>query len=139
MGSRFCPSRFLSVLGGVAAGTAVAAALAWWAIPRAADLRPAILCTVLIPIGCGLGWALGSGRQDIATVVWACLGLYLLSAFAAARLVTFFPAWNYWRTLVPLQAVGGTALALAASLERRKVAAPHTQGSSEGDPGCERR
>lgn len=139
MGSRFCRSRFLRVLGGVAAGTAVAAALAWRAIPRAADVRPAILSTVLIPIACGLGWALGNRRQEVGTVIWACLGLYLLSAFAAARLVTLFPAWNYWRTLVPLQAAGGTALAFVAGLERRRELSPRVQGSPGGDPDCGRR
>ncbi|MGC8874383.1 MAG: hypothetical protein ACP5SI_08060 [Chloroflexia bacterium] len=117
MGSRFYGARFLRVVGGVIAGTGIAALLVWWAIPRTTSPRPAVLSTLLVPIGCGLGWALGCGKRRVGTAIWAALGLYLLSAFAAARLVTLFPSWNYWRTLVPLQAAGGLALAVAAGLE----------------------
>lgn len=106
-------------------------ALVEWAVPRAADPRPAVLSTVLVPVGCGLAWALGHRRQGLDTVVWACLGLYLLSSFAAARLVTFFPNWNYWRTLVPLQTAGGLALALIAGLEGTKPNGGHVQAPQD--------
>lgn len=103
---------FFRVLLGTAAGTAVGAGLLLWAVPATSDYRPAVLSTIVVPLGCFLGWLLSSSRERAGAAAIVCFGLYFLSAFAAARLGTLIPDWRYFPTVVGVQSVGGVGLAV---------------------------
>jgi len=103
---------FMTVLAGAVLGTVTGLALHLWVIPEAANHRPAILSTILVPLGCFLAWLLSPSRERAATAALVCFSLYFLSAFAAARLGTFFASWSYFRTILGVQALGGGAIAL---------------------------
>jgi hypothetical protein len=103
---------FLKVLLGTAAGAAVAAALLLWAVPATTDYRPAVLSTIVIPLGCFCGWLLSGSRERAPTAAVVCFGLYFLSAFAAARLGTLSASWPYFPTVAGVQTVGGIGLAV---------------------------
>jgi hypothetical protein len=104
----------LKVLAGLLVGLAAALLILLLWVPRVApgEYRPAVLSTVVLPLGLFLGWLLSGSRARTATAVATCFGLYFLSAFAAARIRTFLPAWNYFYTVAGVQAVGGLALAV---------------------------
>lgn len=111
----FDASIFFKVVAGTALGAAGGAALLLWAVPGAGnDYRPAVLSTVLVPLGCFWGWLLSGSRERAGTAAAACFGLYFLSAFAAARLGTLFPALRYFPTTLGVQSAA--ALGLAAVL-----------------------
>jgi len=112
---RFHPTIFLTVLAGVCAGAAIGAALYLWARPQPESYqisRPAVLSTMLIPLGCFTAWLLSRSRERAFTAAMSCFGLYFLSAFVAARLGTFFPRWNYFATVLVVQAGAGLGLAV---------------------------
>jgi len=102
---------FLRGLGGVALGAAVAVALNLWVIPGAADYRPAVVSTIVVPLGCFLGWLLSPSRERAPAAAVVCFALYFLSAFAAARLGTL-TQWDYYHTIVGVQGLAGLGLAL---------------------------
>lgn len=110
---RFDAVIVLAVSAGVAVGAAAGWILVLAVVPEAATHRPAVLSTLVIPLGCFLGWVLSPSRERVATAAPVCFGLYFLSAFAAARLGTFFSEWDYFHTILWVQAGGGLALALA--------------------------
>lgn len=102
----------LKVLLGTVVGAAVGAALLLWAVPGTDDYRPAVLSTIVVPLGCFVGWLFSGSRERAGTAAIVCFGLYFLSAFAAARLGTLVPAWRYFPTVVGVQTVGGVGLAV---------------------------
>lgn len=111
---RFEAKVFLKVLAGLLGGLVVSLlVLSLW-VPKAAsgDYRPAVLSTVVLPLGCFVGWLLSGSRARTPTAAAACFALYFLSAFAAARIRTFLPAWDYFYTVAGVQAAGGLALAV---------------------------
>jgi hypothetical protein len=105
---------FLATLSGVVLGAAVGVALLLWVVPAAGkgDYRPAVLSTVVVPLGCLIGWLDSGSRERAPTAAVACFGLYFLSAFAAARLGTFFAGLNYFWAVVGVQGLGGLGLAV---------------------------
>lgn len=121
---RFDGIVFFRVIAGVAFGAVASAALLLWAVPAMpqADYRPAVLSTVLVPLGCFLAWLWSGSRERAGTAAVASFALYFLSAFAAARLRTLPAmslgawtwdpgAWSYFWLVVIVQAVGGLAIA----------------------------
>lgn len=113
------------VLAGVAFGTLSGLALLWWAVPAApkGDFRPSVLSTLLVPLGCFVGWLFSGSRERAGTAAVSSFALYFLSAFAAARLrtlpaisvgtMTLSPAtWNYFWLVVIVQALGGVVIAV---------------------------
>jgi hypothetical protein len=102
----------LRVLLGTVAGAAVGAALLLWAVSATTDYRPAVLSTVVVPLGCFGGWLLSGSRERAGTAAIVCFGLYFLSAFAAARLGTLVSGLAYFPTVVGVQGVGGAGLAV---------------------------
>jgi|GEM_PF-2403421 len=102
----------IRVLLGTVAGAAAGVALLLWAVPATSDYRPAVLSTIVVPVGCFVGWLLSGSRERAGTAAICCFGLYFLSAFAAARLGTLFPALRYFSTVVGVQSGGGIALAV---------------------------
>lgn len=100
------------VLLGTAAGAAVGVALLLWAAPATSDYRPAVLSTVVVPLGCFVGWLLSGSRERAGTAAMACFGLYFLAAFAAARLGTLIVELAYFPTVVGVQSIGGMGLAV---------------------------
>ncbi len=120
---------FLKVLIGFLGGLVVALLdLFLWA-PQATpgDYRPAVLSTVVIPLGCFIAWLLSGSRARAPTAAATCFALYFLSAFAAARIRTFLPqgsgqvlpALDYFYTVVGVQAFGGLALAVGLGFHGR--------------------
>jgi len=109
---KFDRSILFRVLLGTAVGAAVGAALILWAVPSTSDYRPAVLSTVVVPLGCFVGWLLSGSRERAGTAAIACFGLYFLSSFAAARLGTLIAGWSYFPMVVGVQSVGGAGLAL---------------------------
>ncbi|MBN1483951.1 MAG: HEAT repeat domain-containing protein [Chloroflexia bacterium] len=103
---------FLTVLGGVLVGLAAGLLLQAWAMPTASNYRPAVWSTVLVPLACLLAWRFSPSREGLATALLACLSLYILSAFAAARLAALLSGWTYFELLPWLQALAGAGLAL---------------------------
>lgn len=97
---------------GTAAGAAVGAALLLWAVPGTRDYRLAVLSTIVVPLGCFLGWVLSGSRERAGTAALACFGLYFLSSFAAARLGTLMADWSYFPTVLGVQSVSGVGLAV---------------------------
>ncbi len=120
---RFEASVFLKVLIGLLGGLGAALLdLFLWA-PQAApgDYRPAVLSTVVIPLGGFIGWILSGSRARPPTAAATCFALYFLSAFAAARIRTFLPTWDYFYTAAGVQAVGGLALAVGLGFHGRGI------------------
>ncbi len=113
---------FFRVIAGTALGAAGGAALLLGVVPGAGDdYRPAVLSTILVPLGCFLGWLLSGSRERAGTAAAACFGLYFLSAFAAARLGTIFPALRYFPTTLGVQSAAALGLATALGLLGRGV------------------
>ncbi len=108
---RFDGTIFLRVLTGVLLGSAVGVVLLLWVIPNAVDYRPAVLSTIVVPLGCFGGWVISPSRERAPTAALACFGLYFLSAFVAARLGTIAP-WNYFPTVVGVQTAAAAGLAV---------------------------
>ncbi len=123
MADTFDKSILIRVLLGVACGALVGVAFLLWWVPAApkGDYRPAVLSTIVVPLGCLIGWLLSGSRERAPTAAVACFGLYFLSAFAAARLGTFFAGLNYFWTVVGVQGVGGLGLAVTLALLGRGV------------------
>lgn len=117
---KFDRNIFMTIWAGAALGTAAGLVLHLWVIPEAANYRPATLSTILVPLGCFMGWLFSPSRERAATAVLVCFSLYVLSAFAAARLGTF-ENWNYFRTILGVQALGGTAMALVLGFAGRAL------------------
>lgn len=111
---RFEAKVFLKVLAGLLGGLAVALLILFLWVPKATsgDYRPAVLSTVVLPLGCFVGWLLSGSRARAPTAAATCFALYFLSAFAAARIRTFIPAWDYFYTVAGVQAIGGLVLAV---------------------------
>lgn len=118
---KFDRTIFLAVLVGVLLGAAGGVTLTRWVVPVAASFRPAVLSTVVVPLGCFVGWVLSPSREPAHVAAWVCFGLYFLSTFAAARLGTFFPGWDYFGAVLWVQSGGGIALAIGLSLSGRAV------------------
>lgn len=112
---------FLKVLAGLLGGLTAALLILFLWVPQAApgDYRPAVLSTVVLPLGCLLGWLFSGSRARAPTASATCFALYFLSAFAAARIRTFLPAWNYFHTVAGVQAVAGLVLAVGLGFHGR--------------------
>lgn len=112
---------FLKVLIGLLGGLVAALLVLFLWVPKAApgDYRPAVLSTVVLPLGCFVGWLLSGSRARAPTAAATCFALYFLSAFAAARIRTFLPAWDYFYTVAGIQATGGLALAVGLGFHGR--------------------
>ncbi|MGB9723623.1 MAG: HEAT repeat domain-containing protein [Chloroflexia bacterium] len=112
---------FLKVLAGLTVGLVAALLILLLWVPQAAqgEYRPAVLSTVVLPLGLFLGWLLSGSRSRAPTAAATCFALYFLSAFAAARIRTFLPAWDYFYTVSGVQAVGGLALAVGLGFHGR--------------------
>lgn len=126
---RVDPTILLRVLAGLAVGVLVGLALLLWAVPAAVkdDYRPAVLSTLVVPLGLLLGWLLSGSRERAATAAVTSLGLYFFSAFVAARLrtlpaavlgtVSLDPAgWDYFWLVAIVQAVAGLGIAVVLAL-----------------------
>jgi hypothetical protein len=109
------------VLLGTAVGTAAGIALLLWAVPATSDYRPAVLSTVVVPLGCFWGWLLSGSRERASTAALACFGLYFLSAFAAARLGTLIAGWSYFPTVIGVQSLGGVGIAMLLGFRGRAL------------------
>ena len=119
---RFDSAIFGIILAGTAVGAAVGAALLLWAVPRAgSDYRPAVLSTIVVPLGCFVGWLLSRSRERAATAAIVCFGLYFLSAFAAARLGTLFAGWKYFPAVVGVQSLAAAGLAVGLAFLGRRL------------------
>ena len=138
---RFDLTVFLVVLAGIGTGAVVAVTLYLVMDPsRAVQVvsRPAVLSTLVIPLGCLVGWLLSRSRERAPTAAMACFGLYFLSAFLAARLGTFFPRWNYFATILIVQSVAGLGLAVVLGFvgrEERPRPAGEPAGPDLSDDG----
>jgi len=130
--TRFDWAILLRVLAGVALGALAGLAVLWWAVPAApkGEYRPAVLSTLLVPLGCFVGWIVSGSRERAGTAAVASFGLYFLSAFAAARLrtlpaislgaISLNPAgWSYFWLVVVVQALGGLGIAVVLALRGR--------------------
>jgi hypothetical protein len=110
---RFDSAIFFRALAGTAVGTALGVALLLWVVPGAGnDYRPAVLSTIVVPLGCFAGWLLSGSRERAGTAALVCFGLYFLSAFAAARLGTLVESFKYFPTVVGVQSLGAVGLAV---------------------------
>ena len=126
---RFEGTIFFTVLAGVVAGAAAGLGLLLGVVPGAANYRPAVLSTVLIPLGCLTAWLLSPSRERPTTAGLVCFSLYFVSAFAAARLGTFFSSWSYFYSVLGVQTLGGAVLALLLGFAGR--ARPEVEQLSE--------
>ncbi len=110
---KFDRTIFFTVLGGGAVGVALGLLLLRAIVPQAHDPRPAVLSMLVVPLGLFIGWLLSPSREGVATASLVCFGLYFLSTFVAARLRTFFPAWEYGPTVLAVESLAGLGIALA--------------------------
>jgi hypothetical protein len=76
---------------------------------------------MVIPLGCFIGWILSSSRERAMTAGLACFGLYFFSAFVAARLDAFVDTWEYFDTVLWVQAIAGFGLALYLAFSGRAL------------------
>jgi hypothetical protein len=127
------------ILLGTAVGAAGGVALLLWLVPGAgSDYRPAVLSTILVPLGCFAGWLLSGSRERAATAAVVCFGLYFLSAFAAARLGTLVAIFTYFPTVLGVQSLGAVGLALGLGFLGRGVPQVERLGDARDVAGLAR-
>ena len=111
--NRFDSAILLRILLGTAIGAAGGLVLLLGVIPQAGDdYRPAVFSTIVVPLGCFVGWLFSGSRERAGTAAIVCFGLYFLSAFAAARLGTLLEGLKYFPTVVGVQCLGAVGLAV---------------------------